>query len=482
MLSPQGIEDAVRRVTDQGTFVRELLVGSLGWPIDSTNALGAIAYEWTADELHVAGLERHIVDGTAHQIVLPGNPWGIFVLEFKNADVFTTGRGMIGILRSVFQRMTAGNRRAAAATVPTFQSNSLLFICSHGYRYYRFCYFRPVSEDSRRPRMVSFGWGPEDQHAMRTICEFNLRALAWPEREPSGHREWIRVWAAAFDVDRVTKRFFEDYARVFSNVERHVAIQGLQGDELRLFTQALLNRLMFLRFIECKNWLRFPGQHGTRYLAALSAAGGVDNDSVYQSRIRPLFFAGLADRGQHTSVLYGSVPFLNGGLFTESSLDRRVTDLPDESLDEVIGPRGLFYRYNFTVEESTPFDVDIAVDPEMLGKVFEELVIRRHQQGSYYTPRPVVAFMCREALKGYLRDHCNVSMASIERLIDDHDDQGLGTIEIKQIVQALDDMRAVDPACGSGAYLLGMLQELVTVRRRLADDGGTGRLKSRLQR
>ena len=62
----------------------------------------------------------------------------------------------------------------------------------------------------------------------------------------------------------------------------------------------------------------------------------------------------------------------------------------------------LFNKFNFTVMESTPFDIEVAVDPEMLGKVFEELVTGRHDSGAYYTPRPVVSFMCREALKGYL--------------------------------------------------------------------------------
>ena len=95
------------------------------------------------------------------------------------------------------------------------------------------------------------------------------------------------------------------------------------------------------------------------------------------------------------------MPFLNGGLFEETELDKRngIT-VPDEAIRQVL--TGLFDRFNFTVMESTPFDVEVAVDPEMLGKVFEELVTGRHDSGSYYTPRPVVSFMCREALKGYL--------------------------------------------------------------------------------
>ena len=84
-----------------------------------------------------------------------------------------------------------------------------------------------------------------------------------------------------------------------------------------------------------------------------------------------------------------------------TDLDSRTNVVvPDECVSEILTK--LFDKFNFTVMESTPFDIEVAVDPEMLGKVFEELVTGRHDTGSYYTPRPVVAFMCREALKGYL--------------------------------------------------------------------------------
>src|SRR5207253_6495976 len=91
----------------------------------------------------------------------------------------------------------------------------------------------------------------------------------------------------------------------------------------------------------------------------------------------------------------------NGGLFDlEDKYDAQdKVNIPNSAFADIID---LFERYNFTVAESTPFDIEVAVDPEMLGKVFEELVTGRHESGSYYTPRPIVAFMCREALKHYL--------------------------------------------------------------------------------
>jgi type I restriction-modification system DNA methylase subunit len=98
----------------------------------------------------------------------------------------------------------------------------------------------------------------------------------------------------------------------------------------------------------------------------------------------------------------------------------------------------------------------------MLGKVFEELVTNRHGSGSYYTPKPIVAFMCRETLKGYLKSKCVEDGDKIDRLVDDHESGDLADPEA--VLNALKTVTACDPACGSGAYLLGMMHELLDLR------------------
>ena len=121
--------------------------------------------------------------------------------------------------------------------------------------------------------------------------------------------------------------------------------------------------------------------------------------------------------------------------------------------------------------ESTPSDVEVAVDPEMLGKVFEELVTGRHESGSYYTPRPVVSFMCREALKGYLTgEDTGLSDEAIANFVDDHATSNISITGAQQLANALKEVKVVDPACGSGAYLLGMMQELVDLQTALFSD------------
>lgn len=280
---------------------------------------------------------------------------------------------------------------------------------------------------------------------------------------------------AAFDVEAVTRQFFDEYKKVFNGAMDKVT--GFDGDHdaKNLFVQTLFNRLMFVYFISRKGWLEFEGSY--EYLDAVwrDYDGGTDEDNFYESRLSPLFFEGLNNpfNREVTSIdpnlraVIGSVPFLNGGLFERTVHDEEPgVVVPDDAVRPILTQ--LFERFNFTVMESTPLDVEVAVDPEMLGKVFEELVTGRHESGSYYTPRPVVSFMCREALKGYLNARVGAAdEAKIARFVDEHSTRGIKINAARQIAAALESVRVVDPACGSGAYLLGMMQELIELQTTL---------------
>ncbi len=286
----------------------------------------------------------------------------------------------------------------------------------------------------------------------------------------------------AFDVEPVTKRFFAEYKRVFEDSEELI-IESNSGKtaDWRLFVQTIFNRLLFVHFLSRKRWLNFRGD--TDYLKALwqnyeHQADRSKNANFYTDRLRPLFFRGLGTRRTRAQKardlpIFGDVPFLNGGLFEQTDLDRRDDiDVPDGAIEPMLRDRtGLFDKFNFTVMESTPFDIEVAVDPEMLGKVFEELVTGRHDTGSYYTPRPVVAFMCREALKGYLESRTTgASPEAIRAFVDGQDRSAIGLDARPAVAVALSEITVVDPACGSGAYLLGMLQELVQLQQALLGD------------
>ena len=274
----------------------------------------------------------------------------------------------------------------------------------------------------------------------------------------------------AFDVEKVTKKFFEQYRSVFEKVEQLITKTIPNADQRRLFTQKLFNRLMFIVFIQKKGWLKFNEQ--TDYLETLWQDYQNDNSTshknFYHNRLTHLFFTGL-NNPQQTDIIginnggflrqiIGTVPYLNGGLFEQDEDDRNPNIIvPDQAIDVIL--HKLFSNFNFTVTESTPLDVEVAVDPEMLGKVFEELVTGRHKSGSYYTPKPIVSFMCREALKGYLGGY--------EALVDEHNVEQINVPKARDLLQKLSEVKIVDPACGSGAYLLGMLHELHSLTRLL---------------
>ena len=312
-----------------------------------------------------------------------------------------------------------------------------------------------------------FSWEQGDTH-IRTLCEYNLPALAFPSDGFTTHQEWLQEWQKAFDVETVTDKFFADYQHVFAQVE--TAVEGIpdnQTEARRLWTQRLFNRLMFLRFIEKKGWLTYNGERD--YLRTLFDATEAADENFLNDRLYWAFFYGLGnavEQSEDSSVAVerrGDVPFLNGGLFEMQEYDsRNAIYIPNDAFAEILE---LFERYNFTVTESTPLDIEVAVDPEMLGKVFEELVTGRHDTGSYYTPRPVVSFMCRESLKICLQNKTDEPLEILQTFVNEGDATQIRNPE--GVLRVLQNLRICDPACGSGAYLLGMMSELLRLRAAL---------------
>ncbi|GAB4480706.1 MAG: class I SAM-dependent DNA methyltransferase [Anaerolineales bacterium] len=288
--------------------------------------------------------------------------------------------------------------------------------------------------------------------------------------------ELQRAWEQTLDLSTLNRRFFTVYHAIFEQAEAALpAALGWPDEKKRMYTQRFFNRLLFIVFLERKGWLKFNGRRD--YLRALFEDYWKNqrdkNANFHRSRLNTLFFMGLnypgGDKRQEAAYkpilsLIGAIPYLNGGLFEQDEDDRDGPAFPDEVIAKLLSE--LVYHFVFTVTESTPLDVEVAVDPEMLGKIFEELVTGRHESGSYYTPKPVVQFMCREALKGYLETaNPAESAAALARFVDENEAAALRDPEAA--LNALRAVKVCDPACGSGAYLLGMLHELLEKREAL---------------
>lgn len=263
----------------------------------------------------------------------------------------------------------------------------------------------------------------------------------------------------------MTERFYSEYKRVSATMKR--LILGIADEsELELFTLTLINRLMFVHFVSCKGWLAYDGN--TDYLNALWSDywSQALQSNFYTTRLKPLFFSELNDTQSselnrndpelHAAI--GEVPFLIGGLFEENELDRRKgVHVPDKAIEPVITE--LLDRFDFTVTESTSDVTEGRVDPELLGMVFEELVNERHNLSGYYTPRPVVSFMCREALKGFLSaEHTGLSDEVIAELVDERSARNLSVADPEnvrvELLKAMNDALLEISNCSAEFFAL----------------------------
>lgn len=329
----------------------------------------------------------------------------------------------------------------------------------------------------------------------------------------------------AFNIEVVTQEFFEKYCDLFLDVKESLeqiikkdqAIsQDFAGKGVNPvdFAKKLLGQIVFLYFLQKKGWFGVGrddnwGTGPKNFLRLLFEKMIADYKNFFNDILEPLFYEALAKERDKDfySRFNCKIPFLNGGLFDPiSDYDWVHTDilLPDDLFSNHVktkegdigtGILDIFDRYNFTVKEDEPLEKEVAVDPEMLGKVFENLleVKDRKSKGTYYTPREIVHYMCQESLINYLVNECEgkVDRKDIETLIQygeiavEHDSrverEGKETEtysyklpeSVRKNAQLIDDklknIRVCDPAIGSGAFPVGMMNEIIRTRNTLTN-------------
>lgn len=327
-----------------------------------------------------------------------------------------------------------------------------------------------------------------------------------------------------FNVEVVTKEFFEKYKQLFLDTKEALdkivkADPQIENDfkekniETVDFTKKLLGQIVFLYFLQKKGWFGVArdenwGSGPKEFLRLLFEEQVVNYKNYFNDILEPLFYEALAIErpDDFYSRFDCKIPFLNGGLFDPlNNYDWVHTDirLPNHlfSNDTLTkeGDRGtgildVFDRYNFTVKEDEPLEREVAVDPEMLGKVFENLleVKDRKSKGTYYTPREIVHYMCQESLVNYLATELEgkAKKEDIETLVQigeaavEHDTRVTEIGEetdtysyklpasirenAKTIDDALVNIHVCDPAVGSGAFLVGMMTEIIRVRNTIS--------------
>ncbi len=302
----------------------------------------------------------------------------------------------------------------------------------------------------------------------------------------------------AFSVDVLNKDFFRAFCGMFDLVVAEIRANHEWPKEVaEEEAQTLLDRLIFLYFIQRKGWLDRDRQFLSRHFHDDGHAAKPDATTYLDSFLRPVFKK-LSTPGSSADVAGHDLPFLNGGLFADEAgaeqrddAIRRRTQLRVRNHVFTRVFDDLLDIYAFTIHEDSPLDHEVAVDPEMLGLIFESLILQldqtgaggqttRDDTGSFYTPRPSVRYLCREALAtwlGSLPIFGKGRQPDIRALLaldasDGLDESELATLrelltpdDAEAILRALDSLRACDPAVGSGAFPIGLLHELVNLAR-----------------
>ena len=319
------------------------------------------------------------------------------------------------------------------------------------------------------------------------------RMLVLADKKDKGEVN-IKELKEVFSVEALNKDFFKTYKAHYEKFAKHLADESnpfrvklidveketkdKQEKPIRDFVKKLLGRIVFLQFLEKKGWMGCDASSkewtggNPRFMFQLFEDFS-EPERFHSQCLTKLFFETLNTKRPNdifeikglNGKLNGSrVPYLNGGLFEpEKNKATLAIDFPADYFKELLE---FFDQYNFTIDENSPDDHEVGIDPEMLGHIFENLLEDNRDKGAFYTPKEIVQYMCKESLIQYLLNTFQ-EQKDIEQFIRLHIVSPFLAEKENAILlnQKLDDIKVCDPAIGSGAFPIGMLQEIFEAKR-----------------
>jgi Eco57I restriction-modification methylase/Type II methyltransferase M.Eco57I, C-terminal domain len=387
-------------------------------------------------------------------------------------------------------RLSLGLERQLANKLLHDHPYSLFVISDHTQTQWHFINVK-YSEDAAKRRLfrrITIGPGERLRTASERISMLDLVSIG-PSPAALSPLTIQDRHDQAFDVEAVTNAFFEEYKSVFTLLQDDLYKQTRDRAWAHDYALQFLNRVMFLYFVQRKRWLGGDSEFLKSFWETYKQSKRT-NDTFFDQWLTVLFFeafnnqfqAGCSDYRHFPENLKHALamaPYLNGGLFLRNPLDGQHTfKITDSRFDQVFR---FLERYNFTITEDSPLDQEVAVDPEMVGKVYESLVNvseqvdERGEAGIFYTPRTEIALMCRLSLVDHLANHLGSerkqllynAVFAIEEEEKQQADEALTRANLwPSLDQLLREITVLDPAVGSGSFLVGMLTLISDLSRR----------------
>ena len=311
----------------------------------------------------------------------------------------------------------------------------------------------------------------------------------------------LKAITKAFSVEALSDLFFKEYKKQYEDIiefitgKRMVKVANKWEEQVtgqpcreimqefcqfpdsekavRDYVKKLMGRLVFIQFLQKKGWMGCSAgeswNDGDMEFVQNLFANTTHKNTFVDDVLEPLFndinTKRIGDIASSPNVGSGiKIPYLNGGLFEKDDYDMTNFPLPAKFMKNLLD---FFASYNFTIDENDPDDAEIGVDPEMLGRIFENLLEDNKDKGAFYTPKEIVQYMCRESLIAYLQTNVNDEQIkdAIRQFVTTYDAAVLSEELKGSVDQKLKDVKICDPAIGSGAFPMGMLRELYACRK-----------------
>ena len=414
-------------------------------------------------------------------------------------NIDTTDSYRIGLFHYNITKGSVANRRVGLRNLvksfinPTWGEFDAALVVFDSGDHWRLSFICDIKGEATSPKRYTYVFGSDDLLYRTPIERFNFL------KKKGISFENLKT---AFSVEALSNEFFDRYREQYADFIQYITGKrfvkvGSKWEEKRLsepnaalmgafdynekkirdYVKKMMGRITFLHFLQRKGWMCGD----LNYMQNMFENSLYKNDYL-DSVLEPLFFGILNTKPAEREALFADydwdksllnewkdIPYLNGGLFERDKEDEPESRFPADHFKRLFQ---FFSEYNFTIDENDPNDAEVGVDPEMLGKIFENLLEDNKDKGAFYTPKEIVRYMCQESLIAYLETNTSVAKDKIRQFVLSPEEGVKDIPENKKpkLLTALENVKICDPAIGSGAFPMGLLNELLHCREVLSGD------------
>lgn len=432
--------------------------------------------------------------GTPERIAGNSSDIGYYLGNIDTSDNFR-----IGLFHYIIQKGSVANKRVGLRNLvksfinPTWGEFEAALVVFDSGDHWRLSFISDIKGEATSPKRYTYVFGNSDLLYRTPVERFTLL------QKKGISFENLKM---AFSVEALSDEFFDKYREQYADFIQYVTgkrivkvgskweekslgrpnaalMQAFDYDEKRIrdYIKKMMGRITFLHFLQRKGWM--CGDQN--YMQNMFERSQYKNDYL-DAVLEPLFFGILNTKpAERESVFdeydwnksllaeWKDIPYLNGGLFERDEEDEPESKFPADYFRRLFQ---FFSEYNFTIDENDPNDAEVGVDPEMLGKIFENLLEDNKDKGAFYTPKEIVRYMCQESLIAYLETNTSVAKDKIRQFVLSPEEGVAGIPDNKKpkLLAALEEVKICDPAIGSGAFPMGLLNELLHCREVLSGE------------